>query len=292
MKRLISTVGLCLLLIFKLSAQKDNSLLWKISTQDGQHISYLFGTYHLIGADYLADHQKVNKAYKNAERVVVETILDSSAMMMVSMKGLMMGNSLKRLISDSTEYQLVKTIIEAETGMGLQMLDQVKPIVIATMYSVALAKRLTPKEINYTGDPIDMFISANAMRRNVEVITLESALEQAEILFNSQTLEEQAEDLVELATDKDKAEDLTLKILEAYRTENISLMGEEAHKMEEAYGDMDVLLDNRNLKWVTSLKPLLNKGNTFIAVGALHLPGEKGLIQLLEKEGYTLSPVF
>jgi hypothetical protein len=60
---------------------------------------------------------------------------------------------------------------------------------------------------------------------------------------------------------------------------------------EEDMGDMTALLDDRNKDWVPKLKPLLAEGSAFIAVGALHLPGEFGLIELLRQEGYSVRAV-
>ncbi|MDZ7847866.1 MAG: TraB/GumN family protein [Owenweeksia sp.] len=54
---------------------------------------------------------------------------------------------------------------------------------------------------------------------------------------------------------------------------------------------MTALVDDRNLKWLEKLRPLLDDGNVFVAVGALHLPGENGLITLLRKEGYEVRRV-
>lgn len=50
------------------------------------------------------------------------------------------------------------------------------------------------------------------------------------------------------------------------------------------------LIDRRNKTMVLRMKPYLEKGRAFIAVGALHLPGEQGLIRLLVKEGYAVTP--
>ena len=55
--------------------------------------------------------------------------------------------------------------------------------------------------------------------------------------------------------------------------------------------NQDILLDNRNKNWIGKLKKLLPEKSLFIAVGAGHLIGEKGLIALLRKEGYTLTPL-
>ena len=68
-------------------------------------------------------------------------------------------------------------------------------------------------------------------------------------------------------------------------------MFELSEEAADQYGDMAVVLDNRNNKWIAKLAPVLNQGNAFIAVGALHLPGKEGLISLLSAEGYKLTPV-
>ena len=52
------------------------------------------------------------------------------------------------------------------------------------------------------------------------------------------------------------------------------------------------LLIDRNYRMVRRMRPRLMEGNSFIAVGALHLPGAEGIIHLLEKEGYRVSPVY
>lgn len=54
---------------------------------------------------------------------------------------------------------------------------------------------------------------------------------------------------------------------------------------------MSELLDHRNRAWMTSLPGFLESGNVFVAVGALHLPGETGLIELLRAEGYSVTPL-
>ena len=51
------------------------------------------------------------------------------------------------------------------------------------------------------------------------------------------------------------------------------------------------LLDNRNVIMVERMRPLLDKGKAFVAVGAAHLPGEQGVLNLLVEQGYKVSPV-
>lgn len=289
MKRLIAFLTLVLVFTIPAIAQ-ENSLLWKITSPDGKTSSYLFGTYHILGSDYLNEHKKVQDAYLASKAVVVETEIDSSQMMAVAMKGMMPGKSLKALM-DTADYALVKRELEPSLGLKLAQLDQFKPIFISIMYSMVLAQKYTPEEMTYGGMPIDQYFASNGRKRGKEINSLETSMEQADILFNNQSLEEQAEDLVELAKDKGKVVTMTKAVIQSYMDEDLKTMYSEANKMEEASGDLELILDDRNLRWIKILEPILTKGEAFIAVGALHLPGEKGLLQLLEKEGYTLSPV-
>ena len=61
--------------------------------------------------------------------------------------------------------------------------------------------------------------------------------------------------------------------------------------MEKLKNQKPELLDNRNMNWVNQFEQLMPKSSLFAAVGAGHLFGEQGLIQLLRKKGYRLKPI-
>ncbi len=289
MNKLIALLSLGLTFSLPLAAQEKNSLLWEIQSPGGE-TSYLFGTYHLVGSDYLDANPKVKKAYQNSETVVVETVIDSSQLMQIAMVGMMPDNSLRQLL-DSTDYLLVKEEIEDVMGLNIGLLDKMKPMTISAMYAMALAQEATPEDFHFSGKPIDLFFASDGKKQGKNVRQLETMLEQAELLYNSSTVEEQAEVLVQMVREKDEGEDLTEEILKAYQEEDLDEMWATTLSLGNAIGDLSVLVDNRNLNWIPILKPILEEGNAFIAVGALHLPGDNGLIELLMKEGYKLSPV-
>ena len=56
-------------------------------------------------------------------------------------------------------------------------------------------------------------------------------------------------------------------------------------------GEAEKLLDNRNKAWMTQLPSLFSEQSTFVAVGALHLSGKNGLVNLLRAQGYTVKPL-
>lgn len=274
--------------VFNLNAQKA-PLLWKVTSPETKASSYIFGTYHLVGSDYLKDHELVRKAYDDASTVVVETVLDSSAIMVVAMKGMMLDHSLKDLV-DSADYALLKTELEAVLGMPIEQLSNFKPIMISTMYSLAKAQESTPESFSYGGSPIDLYFADEGKENGKEIIPLETALEQAEILFEGQTVEEQAVALVENVK-AEVEDDLSSEVLDAYMAEDLDRLWKLNEDWDDSMGEMTVLLDERNKKWIPKLKPVLDTGNAFIAVGALHLPGKVGVLELLKKEGYKVEPV-
>lgn len=272
-----------------LSAQEPSqSLLWQIETPKGE-LSYLFGTYHLLGSDYLKKYPQLAKKWKNSQTTVVETVMDSSLMVQMAMKGMMTQQSLKDLV-DSADYQLLLPIFK-QLQLPEVMAQRMKPIVINAAYAVQMAEENTPANFNYGGTPIDVFFASQAKAMGQEVIALETMLEQMDMLFESQSLEEQASDLVALAKEPQTGKEVMTQIITAYQQQNLQKMYELSLEHDEMGGNLDVLLHQRNAAWVKTLTPILNKGNAFIAVGALHLPGEGGLLERLSTMGYVLSPV-
>jgi hypothetical protein len=288
MKKALSLLSLTFLLSLHAEAQKNNSLLWEVKSSNGK-TSYLFGTYHLIGSEYLKTHKKVAEAYAKSNTVVVETVIDSSQMMQMAMVGMMPDKSLKSMV-DSADYAMLKKEIMRVTGYDIAMFDQMKPMTISAMYAAALAEDELDGE-GLSGNPIDVYFASYGKRNGKEVIELETMMEQAEMLYNGTTPEEQAAVLVQSVKDSLKSSEVTEDLLEAYMAEDLDLMWKMSNEEEDPLMDMTLLLDNRNTAWIEKLKPVLNAGSAFIAVGALHLPGDVGVIELLKKEGYSIKPV-
>jgi len=81
-------------------------------------------------------------------------------------------------------------------------------------------------------------------------------------------------------------------MMEAYKEQDLEKLGDFIKNSGDGMMQYeDMLLNNRNRNWVLKLKTIMNERAVTIAVGAGHLPGDKGLIELLKKEGYTVKPV-
>jgi len=289
MKKILFTFLISVIALVYVRAQSENSLLYKVESPSGK-ISYLFGTYHLINSGFVESRDRIYQAFQNADQVVVETVIDSSKLMQFSMKMMMQEQSLPDLL-DTSEYNMVSEEFERVVGMNLGLFNTMKPMAVNTTYIAALYMNNLPEAAKFEGKPMDLYFASKGKQNGAEVIALESMMEQADLLFGSQTIEEQAEDLVELMEDKEEALKMSRSLTEAYLSENLPQLSEISRESEQNYGDMTVLLDERNQNWMGTLKKVTDEGNAFIAVGALHLTGDNGLISLLEKAGYKVSAV-
>lgn len=288
MKKILFLLGLGLLLTNAV-AQDANSLLWKVQSPEGQS-SYVFGTYHLVNSGFLEKNPRVKQAYGQSQRVVVETLIDSTKMLQMAMAMMMQEKTLRDLL-DSNEYHLVDSVLQKSMGMGLAMFNTLKPMAVSTMYAASLAEQNLPEELKFEGQPMDLYFAAEGQKTGKEVVALETMMEQAEMLFDSQSLEEQADALVQVVDDQQEAVRMTVALIEAYRKEELGRMRDLADEEGADYGDMAVLLQERNANWIPKLEEVLKKGNAFIAVGALHLTGDDGILHLLREKGYRVEPV-
>ena len=111
-------------------------------------------------------------------------------------------------------------------------------------------------------------------------------------IFDKMTKEQQTEMVMETIRDPKKGIEVTQKMQKLYQGQNVDslylMIQEEGGTMTE---DQATILDDRNERWIPMIEEMGKKEKLFIAVGAGHLGGPKGVIRLLEQKGYTLTPV-
>lgn len=286
-KRLAPLMITLILPLFS-QAQDDNSLLYRVEKEGA--VNYVFGTYHLAGSDFLDTLPRVKEEFESAEKVVVETVLDSSQLLSLAPLMLMRDTGLSELL-DSIEYQKLKDIVRRELSLDLQMFENVKPMVLSGMLTIEMIGEYNPSEIARSGMPLDVYFYHHAQRQQREVISLESNREQMQLLFNGQSAARQAQELYELASRWEESGEWSRELLEAYAAGDLDKMWELSEQDDFEFQDMDYLLTDRNKRWIGKLLPHLQQGRTFVAVGALHLPGPQGVLKLLEAEGYRVVAV-
>ncbi len=273
----------------KNSDPSENTLLWKISGGDLQKPSYLFGTMHLICADDIVLSDSLTKAIKGADNVYLELDMDNIMEMMGAMTKMKMRNdtTLEQLLSKE-EYEKVKTFFTTKSSLlPFAMLETYKPLLAASLIMQQQGESSCSNMIS-----MEQLVMKEAKSNGVKIKGIETMQYQMSI-FDSIPYGFQAKQLLRMVEEDGKESGKEMeKITDAYRKQQLSLMEEITKSEDIGIGSFtDILLYNRNINWANQLKLLMQGKSLVVAVGAGHLPGEKGLINLLRKAGYKVEPV-
>ncbi len=267
----------------------DNTLLWKISGNGLPRPSYLFGTIHMLCKDDAILSDSLKRIIRNVKEVYFEVDLDNIIEMLgVLGKMKMNGDTTLQDLLSEADYDKVKNYFESKSSMlPFSMLETFKPMVAAS----TLQEGGLPCESTAA---MEQVIMAEAKENNKPIKGLESIGYQASIL-DSIPYKLQAEQLVDYIDNSMKGNDQDkelLDMLNAYKNQDLKKLEEMLMKSDPTISNYtDLLLYNRNRNWVEKLKELLPEKPLLIAVGAGHLPGKDGCINLLRKAGFKVTPV-
>lgn len=265
----------------------NNSLLWQISGNGLEKPSYLFGTIHLLCADDAALSNNMKKAIENADEIYLEVDMDNLGDIMGAFtKMRMRGDTSLRDLLSAADYEKVKEYFETRSSMiPFSMLEKYKPILAASM----LESQSMPCD---NTSAMEQVIMEHAKGYDKNIKGLETMAFQAGIL-DSIPYQQQAEQLVQYIDEAMKNSDTAMsQMWKAYNEQDLKKL--EALIVQSDVGMSsytELLLYRRNRNWVKKLKNLLPQKSLLIAVGAGHLPGEKGVLNLLREAGYTITPI-
>jgi uncharacterized protein YbaP (TraB family) len=274
------------LLTLKVSAQvpMEKTLLWEIKGPGVSQSSYLFGTIHLICPDDFYLSESLKSAISKTQQVALEMDMDDPAMMGKMMQTMNMkeGNKLSKLVSDS-DYSRLAQFYKDSVGVGLAMFENAKPFVLmGPLFTSVLGCEPKSYEIS---------LVELAGKQKSEVIGLETVEEQMAI-FDTIPYKDQMKMLLSMIDSLPQARKEFKDLVNLYKSENIQELYTATTKssfgMEE---NQDIMLYDRNKKWIGRIKGIMSAKPTLFAVGAAHLGGDNGVIALLRKEGYTVTAV-
>lgn len=290
MKRILNLL-LILIIPITLSAQ----LLYKIEGNGLTRPSYIFGTHHLAPISILDSIPGISEAFASSDAVVGEIdMTGSSTAMAMEMQPYMIAPEDSTLSSLYTPKQFEDLNKKFENlgimpGINLYAFDGVKPMVVINLVSLSIYKQTMPDYDPST--QLDQFFQQLAVTNEKGIIPLETPQHQAELLFSFLPVKAQAESLAELLENPDEMREGTLIMNQAYLRGDLEELLEKSFKDDSNPEFTEALVNTRNAAWVEILSKVMAEKTLFIAVGALHLPGENGLLKGLEKIGFSVSPV-
>ncbi len=260
--------------------------VWAVTS--GSNTVYLGGTVHLLRPSDYPLPPEYEEAYNASSEIYFET--DVSSLTDLSVQAQMMqqltysdGRTLRTVLNDEAYTALSETV--AEFGLPLAMLETFKPGLLVSTLQVLAFQRM-----GFTPQGVDTFFDTRAMGDGKSRGQLETVQEQIGFLAamgegnESEFILLSLSDLETIETDMEG-------MLSAWREGNAGELNDlfVAEMQAEAPEVYQSLLVDRNLKWIPQIEAMFSDGDTeFVLVGAAHLIGRDGLLQLLRNKGYSI----
>ena len=261
-----------------------HALLWKISGKNLSQPSYLYGTLHAICLEDLKLKKNALSALDQSRQLVLEldvTEEDLPARMQVAM--LMKGPTKLQDLLPRGDYQLMARYFQDSIGIQLANYGQMQPIFLATF--------LYNELLDCSAQSYEMQLGRIAQLSNKKVAGLETLEEQMRA-FGHISYQEQAEMLLQSIVEYPELEAAYWNMIVSYKNEDLNSL---YHIIRDIRMGMqnyeEVMIDDRNQRWIPRMEQMAREEASFFAVGAAHLPGNKGLISLLRRRGYQVEPV-
>jgi len=290
--KLISKLGVWMCLALFLlphtawSGDFDKGVLWKVS-KAGQQSSYILGTIHSAHPEVTNLPPQLKSIFNQASSFTVEVDLNAQAMMQLQSQLFLPGDkSLKKIIGPQLYQKCV--LLMSQYGVPEPIVDKMKPWVIAVELSA-------PKDAK--GQILDLKLYQIAQQKGLKIYGLETVEEQLNV-FDGLSSAQQKRILGHAINAFPTMPQKYSALIQFYVNRDLRGMlvfnDQEMNHLDSSLREILVkrLITERNRLMVERMQPQLRDGKAIIAIGALHLPGEQGVLQLLENRGYRINAVY
>ncbi len=284
----------CALLMWFSTIQAQ--IFYKVSGNGLEKPSYLFGTHHMAPLSVIDSIPGVRQALADVDQVVGEIDMTPGKMQLAaSLQPFMIAPSdstLRDLIAPADFDRIAKKIEKYAPmpGITLDALNMLRPTAVEQLVTVSIVSKELP---DYNpNEQIDEYFQKEGKNNGKKIIGLETSEMQAKLLFTSIPLTTQASELVEiLDADPEELIAVVRELNKSYLAQDLEALLKLSEQELSNSEFEDAILDRRNADWLTKLPDIFKQGSSFVAVGALHLAGDKGIIEGLRKSGYTVEPI-
>jgi uncharacterized protein YbaP (TraB family) len=266
---------------------QDNSLVWKMYKVGDSDTSFIVGTIHLPLKKAFSAVDTVSGLLKVVDIAYFELEYDPLVFASQGLFFLARHDSEKvSAVLNIEQYRLFKEKSKELLGELGSVVEMLKPIGALAMF----AQSLIPSD---TTNAMDVLFQQDAKKIGVKVGGLETMEEQLEVL-KKMTITEQKDELVDLLMNFETHRLQFDTLVNAYLNQDLATLKKLTNESfsEETQEFKDVLLTKRNLKMVDKIVKYSTANRCLFAVGAAHLVGDDGLLDLLISKGYQLEPIF
>lgn len=270
----------------QLATNKDeNTLFWQVSGNGLKAPSYIYGTFHMLCPEDIVFSDAVKTALKFSGELYLELPMDDAKGMLAAMDKMMMkgGKQLKDFYTPE-EYDRLKKFFKDSLQSGLGMMERMIPAMAGMM--------LYPKMLGCKVNGGTETGLSKLVKEDKKPIKGLETFEFQLSLFADMSYEQQAKELLKMADNFTQSKKSTDSLVQVYKAQRLVGMEKGFDNAEFGMsGNLEAFLYKRNEDWATRLPALMKQQSLFIAVGTAHLVGERGLINLLRKAGYTVKPL-
>ena len=260
-------------------------LLWKISGNGLSQHSYLYGTIHVMPKDKFSVSPKIREAFNYSAMMALEVDLnmDLKAKIQMAQEMILPGGKTIKDYMTAGDFQKLHSFCVDSLKMKKRKLKKyyrLKPFFFSSYIAL--------EEMGETSS-YEMEFMKIAKKRKMNMIGLES------IEFQLQTINKiSIEDQVKMLVQEFDANPTAPfdQMLNLYLNEDLEGLYKVVSEESDAIPEFNYnFLEVRNKNWIPVIEKNISSNSFFIAVGAAHLPGENGVIQLLRSKGYSIEPV-
>ena len=292
------------MLLFLAAIGAQAQLLWKISGNGLQKPSYIIGTYHLAPVSFTDSIKGLKDALAAAELVYGEVVTAdmTSPENLQKMQAAMMlpeGQTLDKLYTAEELTRInaaLKSILGADMTNPIlaQQLGKMTPQALQTQLGLLIYLKKHPGFNPNEG--FDAYFQKEAAAKGKPVGGLETIDFQVNTLLKGLPMERQKELLLCLADNLDFTEEQTENVVNAFFKQDLdgikaAMDAKLNNTCDGTPEEEERLIYGRNDNWMKQMPEIMKQKSTFFAVGAGHLPGERGLLAQLKKAGYTVEGV-
>ena len=265
-------------------------LLYEISGNGLKQRSYLFAQYPLTDVSFLDSIPNLLKAYGRSEALVLETAFNNiDAQEAIAMAASMPDSINYGDLLTTTQYELLDRTLYERTHLTLEQLGRIRPVALGQM----LLEQLYARNMRYDERrSAENFFQKVASQQNHPIIGLDNREEALHILFSREPIEHQAQDLMNLITNPERELAQARELIRLYRdgrlTEMVYTIRTPENRTFISYSDY-LAYSRRNTRWAEQLSVLMQQQSCFVALNAIYLGGDDGLIQKLRRAGYKVK---
>jgi uncharacterized protein len=279
----IKALLFCLLLVTGTCFGQQKTLLYSIKGKD-MPTSYLFGTVHLIADSAFYFPAKLEKTLQKADNLVLEINSLSDAEKAAQLMKLDSGSMFDIFTLEQADSVVIwgSQLMHLKPDVFIEGFAGMKPFMLMQIAAqIMIQKPVKSYELE---------LMAKARSAGQPVLGLET-MEYQVGLFDDMPDSVMAEMIMEVIRHPAKVVKNQQELTRLYMDKDVEALARLIIDSEDIAGGTETLVFQRNRNWIPVMEQFMQTNSCFFAVGAGHLGGEKGIIQLLKNAGYTVTPI-